>query len=214
MTSRVALRAARLSIAAAVCFTGLAAAAGTPPKPKSPPKTAAPTAAADTAMTAETARKTRTEAERIYAEGWALSEQAKQDETAGKADMAQKKFCKARRKYEVAVSVDSTYHQAWNMVGFCARHCGDYAASLNAYMKCLALAPDYEEAHEYLGELYLRMGDMEKARAQLAWLEARKSDEAKELAEKIAEARKSPAAPAEAKKVECDPDSAAGDGGR
>ena len=213
MTFRWMSRAALLSGVATLCFTGYSTAAGTPPKPKSPPKAAAATA--DTAAQGEAARKARAEAGKVYTEGWSLSEQAKQDEAAGNADTARKKFCKARRKYEVAVSMDPSYHEAWNMVGFCARHCGDYTASLKAYMKCLELAPDYEEAHEYLGELYIRMGDMEKARAQLAWLEARKSEEAKDLARKIAEAQKSPpAAPAAANPVGCDPDSAPGGAGR
>jgi tetratricopeptide (TPR) repeat protein len=199
MAPRIIPRAVVLSLVVVLCLTGVAGAFGTSPKKKK----SASGAAADS-----TVSKARAEAEKLYAEGWELSEQAKKDEAAGQADMAQKRFCKARKKYEVAVSVDSTYYQAWNMVGFCARHCGDLSASHNAYMKCLALAPDYEEAHEYLGELYIRMGDMEKARAQLAWLEARKSGEAKELAEKIDAAGKSPAAPAEVKATTCDPDSA------
>ena len=198
MGSRIIPRAVVLSLVALFCVTGISAAIGTSPKKKSASK-----ASADS-----TVSKARVEAEALYAEGWELSEAAKKDETAGKADTSQKKFCKARKKYEAAVSTDSTYYQAWNMVGYCARHCGDLSASLNAYMKCLALAPDYEEAHEYLGELYIRMGDMEKARAELAWLESRKSDEAKELAGKIEAAAKSPAAPAGMKATACDPDSA------
>jgi Tfp pilus assembly protein PilF len=198
------MRAALLSTVAALCLSGLAAASGTPPsppKPKQQPGSTPPPSAGDSVAAGESAARARAEAEKLYAEGWALSEQAKKDEAAGITDMAQKKFCKARKRFEVAVSVDPKYHQAWNMVGFCARHCGDLKVAFDAYAKCLALAPDYEEAHEYLGELHIQTGDLEKARVELAWLEARKSEEAKELAGKIAAAEgKAPAAPAKAEK--------------
>jgi tetratricopeptide (TPR) repeat protein len=201
MGSRIVPRAALLALAAVLCLSSVASAFGTSPKKK---KTESKATAGDSAAVAA-----RAQAEALYKEGWELSEQAKKDEKHGQGDMAMKKFCKARKKYEVAVSVDSTYYEAWNMVGFCARHCGDLSASMNAYMKCLAIAPDYEEMHEYLGELYIQLGDMDKARAELAWLEERKSKEAKELAEYIEKAQKAPVAPAAAtQKTVCDPDSA------
>lgn len=198
MGSRFIPRVVILSLVAALCLAGSAAAFGTSPKKKSK-------APADSTVSAA-----RAEAEKVYAQGWDISEQAKKDEKAGKTDSAAKKFCKARKKYEVAASIDSTYYQAWNMIGYCARHCGDLSASMNAYMKCLAINPDYEEMHEYLGELYIQMGDLEKARAQLAWLEERKSAEAKDLAEKIEAAEKGTAAPAGTKQGTSQPDSASG----
>jgi tetratricopeptide (TPR) repeat protein len=199
MGPRIVPRAALLALAAALCITGVASAFGTSPK-----KSQSKAPAGDSAAVAA-----RAQAESLYKEGWKISEQAKKDEKSGRADMATKQFCKARKKYETAVALDSTYHEAWNMVGYCARHCGDYSASMNAYMRCLALAPDYEEAHEYLGELYIRLGDMDRARAELAWLEDRKSHEADELREAIEAAQKAPVAPAAAtQKTVCDPDSA------
>ena len=71
------------------------------------------------------------------------------------------------------------------MVGFCSRKTGDLKASLEAYQKCLAIEPEYAQAHEYLGETYLTLNDLAKAKEQLMWLVARKSDQAGELATKI-----------------------------
>ena len=71
------------------------------------------------------------------------------------------------------------------MVGFCARKSGDLKRAFDAYQKCLAIEPEYAEAHEYLGEAYLMSGDLAKAKEQLAWLRSRKSDEADELGEKV-----------------------------
>jgi tetratricopeptide (TPR) repeat protein len=75
------------------------------------------------------------------------------------------------------------------MVGYCARNTGDLKRAFSAYQKCLAIQPDYDEAHEYLGEAYVQSGDLAKAKIELAWLRANDSDEADELAAIIAAAQ-------------------------
>ena len=59
---------------------------------------------------------------------------------------------------------------AWNYLGFCSRKMGKYQEALGYYQKALAIAPRHKGAHEYLGELYLLMGDLAKAEEQLAIL--------------------------------------------
>ena len=131
----------------------------------------------------------RAQAEKLYAEGYTEVEKAKKElETAGKEKDAEKRFAKALKKFEGALERDPAYYQAWNMVGFCARHTGDLKRAFAAYEKCLTLQPDYDEAHEYLGEAYIQSGDLAKARVELAWLRANDSDEAHELAEKNSKA--------------------------
>jgi tetratricopeptide (TPR) repeat protein len=44
-------------------------------------------------------------------------------------------------------------------------------ASSAAYQKALAINPDHRGANEYLGELYLKTGDLEKARERLSKLQ-------------------------------------------
>ncbi len=54
-----------------------------------------------------------------------------------------------------------------NYLGYTHRMVGDYPGSLNFYQQALARNPDHKGAHEYLGELYLKMHQLASARAQL-----------------------------------------------
>ena len=56
-------------------------------------------------------------------------------------------------------------------LGFANRHLGRYDVALRYYREALAINPDHKGANEYLGEMYIEMGQMDKARAQLAKLE-------------------------------------------
>jgi tetratricopeptide (TPR) repeat protein len=64
------------------------------------------------------------------------------------------------------------YQQAdvYNLLGFTLRKTGDYQTSYAYYTKALELEPDHKAAREYLGELYVETGQMEKAKEQLAAL--------------------------------------------
>ena len=174
--------------------------AGTPPPPpRDTPATSteASPESPDTAATAALVRQARSDAEKQYRDGYALAQEADKDLSAGKGDDAKKKFGKALKKFGRATELDSKYYEAWNMVGYCSRQTGDLKRAFDAYDRCLALAPDYEEAHEYLGEAYLKMGDLAKAKEQLGWLRSRKSKEADELEGKIAQAEgRAPVPPA------------------
>ena len=161
---------------------GVYAAGSAPPPPKPPQQSemmpAATHEAADSAAG-------RAQAEKAYAKGWEISEEAKKELAGGKMDSAKKRFGKALKKFSEATDNDPTYYQAWNMVGFCSRKSGDLKRAFAAYEKCLEIQPEYEAAHEYLGEAYLMSGDRAKAKEQLAWLVGHKSKEAGELATKI-----------------------------
>ena len=58
----------------------------------------------------------------------------------------------------------------YNLMGFTLRKTGDYRTSLTYYTKALELQPNHKAAREYLGELYVETGNMEKAKEQLAAL--------------------------------------------
>jgi tetratricopeptide (TPR) repeat protein len=175
-------------VAIAAWASTAGAAPSPPPKRETAPAempTPTSTPAADDSAAIKAARA---EAEDRYAKGYAIAQEGTDLLKAGKAGDAKKKFSKALKEFESAVARDPAYYQAWNMVGYCSRHTGDLKKAFAAYEKCLAIAPDYEEAHEYLGEAYLQSGDIDKAKIQLAWLRARDSDEADELAEAIEKA--------------------------
>ena len=66
-----------------------------------------------------------------------------------------------------------TYQHAdvYNLLGYSLRNMGDYAQARTHYAKALDFDPNHRGAHEYLGELYLKTGEIDKARAMLVKLE-------------------------------------------
>jgi cytochrome c-type biogenesis protein CcmH/NrfG len=66
---------------------------------------------------------------------------------------------------------DTQRADVYNLLGFTLRKTGDFKTSLTYYTKALELQPDHKAAREYLGELYVETGDLEKAKQQLAILD-------------------------------------------
>jgi tetratricopeptide (TPR) repeat protein len=141
----------------------------------SKPDDVAPPSGSPEARTAP-AMTSRQQAERTYADAYEDVAKAKKDLAQGKKKNADKKFKRAMERGETAAGLDTTYHEAWNLVGFCARNLGLYDRSLAAYDRCLAIAPDYAPAREYLGEAYVELGRIAEAREQLARLERLKAE--------------------------------------
>jgi len=56
-------------------------------------------------------------------------------------------------------------------MGYTQRKLGNYDAAKSYYALALAVDPNHKGANEYLGELYVETGEMEKAKQQLAKLE-------------------------------------------
>ena len=72
---------------------------------------------------------------------------------------------------ELKVLADANQHaDVYNLMGFSLRKLGDYPQALTFYRKALDFNADHKGAREYLGELYVEMGDLPKAREQLAVL--------------------------------------------
>lgn len=61
---------------------------------------------------------------------------------------------------------------ALNLMGFSLRKTGKLDAALAYYDRALAIAPKHLGANEYLGELYVELGEYAKAEGRLAVLEA------------------------------------------
>ncbi len=57
-----------------------------------------------------------------------------------------------------------------NYLGYTERMVGNYTVSLEYYQRALQENPDHKGAHEYLGELYLDLKDLNSANQQLAEL--------------------------------------------
>lgn len=78
---------------------------------------------------------------------------------------------------------------AWNYLGFSNRKLGNYETALQYYDNALAIDPEHLGANEYMGELYLEMGDLAKAEERLEVLDGAcffGCDPYYELKEKIA----------------------------
>ena len=86
-----------------------------------------------------------------------------------------------------------------NYLGYTHRMLGDYPGSLDFYQQALVHNPDHRGAHEYLGELYLKMNRLSDARGELAELTRLCSDGCEEkdvLTKAIADYQLAAVAPA------------------
>jgi tetratricopeptide (TPR) repeat protein len=85
----------------------------------------------------------------------------------------------------------------YNLMGFSLRKTGDYGQAYTFYRKALDFNPEHKSALEYLGELYVETGQMEKARENVALLKKlcpNGCEELEDLEQAIAAAPKSNAA--------------------
>ena len=82
---------------------------------------------------------------------------------------------------------------ALNYLGYSHRNLGEREKALGYYKRALDIEPNHLGANEYLGELYLQMGDLPAAEERMKVLEraCRNCEEKRELAEKIEKYKKS-----------------------
>jgi Flp pilus assembly protein TadD len=72
---------------------------------------------------------------------------------------------------ELKKIADTNQHaDVYNLLGFSLRKSGDFKTALTYYTKALEFDPNHKAAREYLGELYVETGNIEKAKEQLAVL--------------------------------------------
>src|SRR5947207_12114576 len=81
-----------------------------------------------------------------------------------------KEFARAITLVEVAVQRTPDDADAWNWLAYATRRNGDPAKSVPLYQKALALDPSHLGAHEYIGEAYLALDDLGRAKEHLSLL--------------------------------------------
>jgi len=99
--------------------------------------------------------------------------------------------------YEVAIDKLRTLHEkepknadVLNLLGYGYRKTGDFDQARDYYLQALAIEPEHRGANEYIGELYLETGQLDKAEERLAvldkscWLGCSEYTELKESIEK------------------------------
>jgi Flp pilus assembly protein TadD len=69
------------------------------------------------------------------------------------------------------IAEDTQQADVYNLLGYTLRKTGDFKTSLTYYTKALELQPDHKAAREYLGELFVETGNLDKAKEQLAALQ-------------------------------------------
>jgi tetratricopeptide (TPR) repeat protein len=79
-------------------------------------------------------------------------------------------YAKAIPLLEGVVARDDKNADAYNWLAYATRKNGDPAAALPLYQKALALDPKHKGAHEYIGEAYLMLDNLAKAKEHLRTL--------------------------------------------
>ncbi|MBX9760002.1 MAG: tetratricopeptide repeat protein [Beijerinckiaceae bacterium] len=80
----------------------------------------------------------------------------------------------------------------YNLLAFSLRNLGEYERSGETYRRALALDPDHRSALEYQGELFIKLGQIERAEENMRRLEAlcpQGCEERDDLAEALRAAR-------------------------
>ena len=89
--------------------------------------------------------------------------------------------------------VTNQHADVYNLMGFSLRKTGDYKQAYTFYKKALDSDPQHKGALEYLGELYVETGQVEKAKENVALLQKicpAGCEELEDLQEAIAQAPK------------------------
>jgi tetratricopeptide (TPR) repeat protein len=94
------------------------------------------------------------------------------DYTKAVASIKSGDFAGAITLLESVVARDESNADAYNWLAYAVRRQGDPARSIPLYQKALALDPKHKGAHEYIGEAYLALDDLPKAKEHLARLDA------------------------------------------
>jgi Flp pilus assembly protein TadD len=89
-----------------------------------------------------------------------------------RADIAAKSWTAAIKKLSLIVEADPNSADAYNLLGYSFRNAGNAKRAMQAYNNALKLNPKHTGALEYQGVLFVKLGDLDKANANLAKLEA------------------------------------------
>jgi len=93
------------------------------------------------------------------------------DYTAASNAIKAGEFARAIPLLEGVVQREAGNADAHNLLAYAIRKNGDPAKAIPIYHKALALDPKHRGAHEYIGEAYLTLGDLGKAREHLKALD-------------------------------------------
>ena len=102
----------------------------------------------------------------------------------------QKNWDQAVEVLTQAAARDDSDADVFNWLGYAERNRGNLDAAFRHYARALELDPKHRGAHEYVGEAYLMVGDLAKAKehlAKLAKLCRSRCEEYEDLKQEVAE---------------------------
>ena len=85
-----------------------------------------------------------------------------------RADIKAKRWERAIDKLGLIVDVNPSSADAYNLLGYSFRNLGNSKRAMSAYNRALKLDPQHTGALEYQGVLFVMLGDLDKANANLA----------------------------------------------
>jgi Flp pilus assembly protein TadD len=115
------------------------------------------------------------------------------DYKAAKGAIERKDWNEALGRLEKVALREPDNADVHNLLGFSQRNLGRYDAAFKHYRRALALDPRHKGAHEYIGESYLKVGDLASAEKHLAALRdlcPLSCEQLKDLEREIAEYKK------------------------
>ena len=121
----------------------------------------------------------------LYKAGKKLVLRAKKLEKKNKVEKVKKLYLKAYDKFEKAYAKDKKNADILNYLGYTLRKTGDLEQAEIYYLKGLELDTKHLGINEYLGELYVQTGRIERAKERLEVLKGCKCEEYEELQELI-----------------------------
>ncbi len=92
--------------------------------------------------------------------------------TEGRKAIDAKDWARAIPLFQQVVAKDDKNADAFNWLGYAFRNQGNYEQSFASYTKALAIDPRHRGAHEYIGEAYLKVNNLEKAEEHLKRLDS------------------------------------------
>jgi tetratricopeptide (TPR) repeat protein len=110
-----------------------------------------------------------------------LIKQAKKYETKGKSEKAKKNFSKALKYLLISNKKKPNQPNTLNYLGYASRKIGNFEIAEKYYLEGLSIAPNHFGINEYLGELYVNTGRIDKAKERLNVLKNCNCEEFEEL---------------------------------
>jgi len=91
--------------------------------------------------------------------------------TEGVQAIKREDWATATRLMEAVVAKDDKNANAYNWLAYSIRKGGDAARAIPLYQKALTIDPKHRGAHEYIGEAYLMLDNLPKAKEHLGVLD-------------------------------------------